>query len=198
MPVIERIIASIPIWLWWVIGGLFVFAISVGLKLWFATHQLIKRMEIFSSKLPASQSGPYADPLSRARFEALEPNFSTGPTVLQGWWKSIERALQPYQGTKLKEGVYLTRPAREILPEEEVIGTAYQGAFYRTVPGILTSLGLTFTFVAILMGLAGVSVLDVGEGAKVVQGLEGLINSLSGKFLSSIVALILEIGRAHV
>lgn len=53
------------------------------------------------------------------------------------------------------------------------------------IPNWLTTLGLLTTFFAILLGLQHVKVLTNLE----VQGIGGLVNGLSGKFFSSIVAL---------
>ncbi len=53
------------------------------------------------------------------------------------------------------------------------------------IPNWLTATGLLTTFIAILLGLQHVKVLTNLE----VQGIGGLVNGLSGKFFSSIVAL---------
>lgn len=53
------------------------------------------------------------------------------------------------------------------------------------LPGWLTAIGLLTTFIAILLGLQGVKVLTNLE----VRGIGGLVNGLSGKFFSSIIAL---------
>ncbi len=53
------------------------------------------------------------------------------------------------------------------------------------IPSWLTTLGLLTTFIAILLGLQHVKVMSNLE----VQGIGGLVNGLSGKFFSSIVAL---------
>ncbi|MEQ1399746.1 hypothetical protein, partial [Salmonella enterica] len=69
--------------------------------------------------------------------------------------------------------------ARNSLVEEHV-----STALFKSIPGILTGLGLLMTFVAILDGLSHVSVAANMD----VTGIGGLINGLSGKFVSSIVA----------
>lgn len=55
---------------------------------------------------------------------------------------------------------------------------------YASFPGIITGVGLLFTFIAILVAL-----LDVRLEKHQVQGLDNLIHGLSGKFVSSIAAL---------
>ena len=59
------------------------------------------------------------------------------------------------------------------------------GRWVQALPGWLTSAGLLITFLAILNGL---SKIHVGPDLQ-VQGIAGLINSLAGKFFSSVVAL---------
>jgi hypothetical protein len=71
--------------------------------------------------------------------------------------------------------------AREIRQSERWTGRSLAEA----LPGWLTAIGLLTTFLAILLGLQGVKVLTNLE----VRGIGGLVNGLSGKFFSSIVAL---------
>ena len=58
--------------------------------------------------------------------------------------------------------------------------------FYTALPGMVTGFGLLCTFVAILIALLGV---HLGENHQ-FTGLDKLISGLSGKFVSSIVALL--------
>jgi hypothetical protein len=69
-----------------------------------------------------------------------------------------------------------------------------QLSFFATIPGVLTGLGLLMTFVAILDGLSHVT---VGTNMD-VQGIGGLINGLSGKFVSSIVAVTCAVAFAFI
>jgi hypothetical protein len=71
------------------------------------------------------------------------------------------------------------------LPRTVLIDENLAGSFFALVPGTLTGLGLLMTFVAILDGLSHVTVTAEMD----VQGISGLINGLSGKFFSSIVAV---------
>ena len=60
--------------------------------------------------------------------------------------------------------------------------------FCRALPGLITGFGLFLTFLAILIALMDVHM----QGTQVV-GVQQLINGLSGKFLSSVIALFLAI-----
>jgi hypothetical protein len=80
---------------------------------------------------------------------------------------------------------YTTQPVEGAFSKSALIEENVQVGFYNTVPGILTGLGLLMTFVAILDGLSHVTVAANMD----VQGIGGLINGLSGKFVSSITAV---------
>ena len=87
---------------------------------------------------------------------------------------------------------FLTQPVTELLTEDDLVTPFYHSAFHQAVPGILTALGLLATFSAILIALSGVSY-NPGNAVQPVTGIDTLINGLSGKFLSSVIALILSI-----
>ncbi len=74
--------------------------------------------------------------------------------------------------------------AATVYSEQHSFGRGFNKQRFVAIPGILTGIGLLFTFLAILIGLLDVKILD-----NKVNGLEGLIGGLSGKFISSIVAL---------
>ena len=61
---------------------------------------------------------------------------------------------------------------------------ATENQSYKNAPAIVTGVGLLATFVAILVAL-----LDVQLANNRIQGLDLLIHGLSGKFLSSVVAI---------
>lgn len=68
--------------------------------------------------------------------------------------------------------------------EDALVDARINRSFYLAVPGLVTGLGLLLTFLAILIAL-----LDVRVEESQVFGLEGLVAGLSGKFVSSVVAL---------
>jgi hypothetical protein len=108
-----------------------------------------------------------------------------------GWWSRVEESIERYPPALEPERYWLTLPAREVLPEEDVTGRMYNGAFYQAVPGILTGLGLLATFISILLALKGLHV-SVTNNTETVTGIKELIEGLSGKFVSSIVGLLLS------
>ena len=114
------------------------------------------------------------------------------PNPMRSWWSRIEDSLVQYVNANNVEEWYLTAPAREVLTEESVSERYYHSSFYQAVPGILTGLGLTATFVAILVALSGLRVTVLND-TETVTGIKELIEGLSGKFLSSIAGLVLSI-----
>ena len=97
-------------------------------------------------------------------------------------WELFEETLLVSQETK---EVYSTCSIESILSKTLLIEENVHTAFFNAVPGVLTGMGLLMTFVAILDGLSHVSVAANMD----VKGISGLINGLSGKFVSSIVAV---------
>ena len=108
--------------------------------------------------------------------------------LLKDAWNRFEAECLETPDPKGGAGVsfYRTRPTAESFSESAVVDSRMNRAWFLAVPGIVTGVGLLVTFVAILMALMG---LKVGEGETVV-GIKPLITGLSGKFLSSIVALV--------
>lgn len=117
-------------------------------------------------------------------------------TVLRGplkdWWLSLDGSVDLYTAPDGRQGWFLTRPTKEIFTEDDLVLSLYHASFYQAVPSVLTALGLLATFVAILQGLSGVTY-NEADALHPVGGIDALINGLSGKFLSSILALILSV-----
>jgi hypothetical protein len=81
--------------------------------------------------------------------------------------------------------IFSTRPAAEVFTQEALIARHVNVAFYRQFPSLVTGLGLLLTFLALFIGLGKLH----ADGSEIV-GIQGLINGLAGKFLTSIVGLI--------
>lgn len=81
--------------------------------------------------------------------------------------------------------VWRTNNAEDIFQPSDFYGKDINRGLIISLPGIITGIGLLMTFVAILVGLLDVSIID-----NKVHGLENLIGGLSGKFISSVAALL--------
>ena len=121
----------------------------------------------------------------RVRAEAL------APTPL-GWWTRVDESIESYQPENGDEASYLVDSPRNLLPYEVVVNRNFNASLFSAFPGILTGVGLTLTFIAILLALVGVHY-DKSNSVEPIIGIDSLINGLSGKFVSSILALLLSI-----
>ncbi len=167
----------------------------MGIWLYIQALKVRTQVNRFSSSLKAVRG---ADKLSRRDGLALAQidEFRLRCESLRGapaeWWNSIDTHIEEYTSPNQVEGWFLTEPPRQLLPYEFVIGKQFNSAFFNSFPGLLTGAGLTLTFVAILLALKGVHY-DKANTVDPISGIDVLINGLSGKFLSSIVALLLSI-----
>ena len=80
--------------------------------------------------------------------------------------------------------VFATRTASDFFPRDLLNGRLNL-SFYHQFPSLITGIGLLLTFLAILIGLSKLH----ADGSHIV-GIQGLINGLAGKFLTSIVGLV--------
>ncbi len=81
--------------------------------------------------------------------------------------------------------IFSTKRAAEVFTQEALMAHHVNQAFYRQFPSLITGIGLLLTFLALFIGLGKLH----AEGSEIV-GIQGLINGLAGKFLTSIVGLI--------
>lgn len=80
--------------------------------------------------------------------------------------------------------LFSTRRAEEVLTQEALLVNRINLPFYQQFPSLITGIGLLLTFLALFIGLGKLH----AEGSEIV-GIQGLINGLAGKFLTSIVGL---------
>ncbi|GKS65931.1 hypothetical protein YTPLAS72_32350 [Nitrospira sp.] len=84
----------------------------------------------------------------------------------------------------LEPAVHSQRSATEFFSFEVLCAGHFNVRFYRQLPSFLTGIGLLFTFLALLIGLSKLHAHELH-----IEGIQGLINGLSGKFVTSIVGL---------
>ena len=128
--------------------------------------------------------------IGRAALNRVGEFLRQDPLCEHGWREFSETIVSDGQGDE--ERIYNTRQAEEFFSEEELVEESMDPAFFRSVPGILTSLGLLGTFIAILLGLAVIHIPGGAEAGQ-ISGIDRFVNALSGKFLSSVFALLLAI-----
>lgn len=105
------------------------------------------------------------------------------------WWVAVHPTIEGYArkgaGKRASLGYFVTERIDESVGASSGDGWT---SFVHAVPGVLTSMGLLGTFIALLIGLQGLQ-----PHADGTYDLSGLISNLSGKFVTSIVALSLSV-----
>ncbi|MDF0665364.1 MAG: hypothetical protein P0119_04720 [Nitrospira sp.] len=100
-------------------------------------------------------------------------------------WLSYRKTLAVEQSAWfLEPTVHSQRSASEFFSFESLCAAQLNIRFYRQLPAFMTGMGLMFTFLAILIGLS-----KLHANGSEIDGIQGLINGLSGKFVTSIVGL---------
>ena len=121
----------------------------------------------------------------RSRCEALNQ-------IPAAMWTAIEAQRRTVHQPRRSRGLVLNRQTSRGAALRDCYRKHFHSAIFSSFPGLLTGAGLTLTFVAILLALYGVHY-DKANTVDPISGIDTLINGLSGKFLSSIVALVLSI-----
>lgn len=180
---------ELPVWVFGLSLAIFVASMVFVSRIYWKSRALVKRMGVFSALIRKhARQESSSSAMSRLEVEGLRQDLLKDDS-LRHWWQLLERHTQAYKGRGPVEAVYLVAPSRESLPEDDLIGGEFNSDFYHSLPGLVTGVGLAITFTAILLGLSYVSY-DPTQISNPVQGIEGLINNLSGKFASSVVALV--------
>lgn len=203
---------------WWSLV-LMLTALSAGFHLYRQTRWLRSTFLQLAKSLQAIRRAP-GHSITGAGFEQADTLLRKNPLTRDGWEEFKETVLREEKGETGEKRIFNTRPAAEFFPPAEL--EQHVSAYHRLMPAALTSLGLLGTFLALLIGLHDVHVhtekaslsptirqtaiepssqtepLSGGQSLssqppQVVEGIDKLVNSLSGKFLSSIVALLFSV-----
>jgi hypothetical protein len=170
-------------------------AIAVSIALFLQIRQVGSPIGVLIEALNSagnSSQSQRRDGLPLAALDEVRSQCESLDDVPRGWWTAIDSHIEHYSSPQEVEGWFLTETPRQILPYEIVVGKRFHSAIFSAFPGLLTGAGLTLTFIAILWALYGVHY-DKANTVEPISGIDVLINGLSGKFLSSIVALLLSI-----
>jgi hypothetical protein len=102
-------------------------------------------------------------------------------------WNSYAATMIARSGESGGEQFWASESAAATFTDSAIWERRVNRAFYNSLPGVVTSTGLLFTFLAILIALVDVR---IDTQTNQIQGLPLLIEGLSGKFVSSIAALL--------
>ncbi len=130
------------------------------------------------SSLEGEGSGRPGEGISRSFYDSIAAVFDDLP-LLQPLWRAIASCILVTDRDK-EDKFWVSEDIDQMVAGSK--GFDHDG--YRTAPTVISGVGLLATFLAILVAL-----LDVRLAQNRVQGLDLLVQGLSGKFLSSVVAL---------
>ena len=173
-----------PIFAWVAVAIVSVFAViaifwlTVRIRLISSSSKRLSR-SLTSLKGPTLGSG-----LSLPEVERIKTYFEKAPRFRRTWTR-LQSNLIRRSGARGDE-YWLSSPTSELVQSSTVADFQINREWYGAIPGILTGFGLSVTFIAILAALLHVSV----DSNNQVQGIQDLIKGLSGKFVSSIAALL--------
>ena len=173
-----------PLFLWLSCVGLVLFTLYFVLKFILESKPLARRFSKLKKAIDAIH--PKDKPLDGIGLEQLRALMARDK-VLSEPWSEFEETLLVDTSNATVGAIFNTRQAEEYFSEEALIAPRVNTRFYSALPGILTSIGLLLTFIAILIGLSHIKPDASGK----LTGVEDLVYSLSGKFISSICALLL-------
>lgn len=175
-----------PQFIWLAVLGLLGATLWQAVRLWRAVarersmqHRILQQLEA----LPAVPDSGRRTGLPAAISAAIERIFTEHQALVPVWQRFADQLLVRHDAAG-QARLWSTESAASLWHVTALTEPRLNHHFFAAVPGIVTSLGLLCTFVAIL-----VSLLDVRLVNGQFQGLDTLLSGLSGKFLSSIAAL---------
>jgi hypothetical protein len=175
-----------PLFIW--IAAIGLFAVTLSVLLWLVYRILRERRlhQRITRGLRAIKSEYGSDlrhGLPQAAYEAIGRLFEATPFT--PFWHSFDTQLVVRRDATGIDRFWTSASAEAVFNEEAALEPRVNRNFITAVPGMVTGFGLLYTFVAILFALRDVHLVD-----KKFTGLDKLVSGLSGKFLSSIAALL--------
>jgi len=116
---------------------------------------------------------------------SVETAMQKEPMFRQPWVQFRKTLILEHVPWFVEPRIFSTRRAEDIFTQETLLSHRVNLAFYGQLPSLVTGIGLLLTFLALFIGLSKLH----ADGHDIV-GIQGLINGLAGKFLTSIVGLI--------
>jgi hypothetical protein len=177
-----------PIISWVIVIALVLFMAGYWLKMYLGVFRLVsKQIGLAKWKLAHIQKSlqiSYKNGLEARSCDEISQILEQNE-ILKPCWRGFTKHLI----RRSREGgdfFWSAEIASAAFNESALIGSRLNLTFCQALPSILTGIGLLFTFIAILIALLDVKLIN-----NRVQGIELLIQGLSGKFVSSIAALFL-------
>ena len=106
------------------------------LKSW--AREFLKTLSPFRGDRTQTQTG--ITPTTYEQIRSAAVGLKSRPAV---WWEHIEASMELYTSPEENDSWFVTRPIRDVLSFEDLIGNSYHQSFHSSVPGILTGIGLS-------------------------------------------------------
>ena len=171
-----------PAFSWIASTGIIAYFSFVYLRQWRESKNRQHAFLITDKELKSLQTGKsvgQGNGIPRHLYDEIDKTFKNMP-LLQVPWQTLSSSIVRRTGRNGEERYWVSEDIGTIF--NETITAENQS--YRNAPAIITGVGLLATFLAILVAL-----LDMQLVNNKIQGLDLLIHGLSGKFLSSVVAV---------
>ncbi|MGD0661970.1 MAG: hypothetical protein ABSD38_28255 [Syntrophorhabdales bacterium] len=171
-----------PVFSWVVSFGLIAYCIYVYLRFYKESRDQARIYSIAKGKLAALRHTASIGPgkgISRQFYDSIDEIFDGFP-LLRASWLRISSFVVVRADKNGEDRFWITEEIGDFLNETSMVDSQS----YKTAPTVISGVGLLATFLAILVAL-----LDVRLTNNKVQGLDLLLQGLSGKFLSSVVAI---------
>jgi hypothetical protein len=123
--------------------------------------------------------------LTLKTYDSIKQVFNNAPSLSPAW-NSFKSKIVEHHNNDKEYRYWATDSADKDFSESALIEVHLNKSFFISIPTVVTSTGLLFTFLAILVALFDVK---INPDTKKFEGISGLIGGLSGKFVSSVAAL---------
>jgi hypothetical protein len=117
--------------------------------------------------------------------EALDAAMQQERFFRPTWMQFRKTLLVEHDAWFREPQIYSTRQAEDFFTQDALFNNRVHLAAYSQLPALITGIGLLLTFLALFVGLSKLH----AEGHD-IDGIQGLINGLAGKFLTSIIGLV--------
>jgi hypothetical protein len=117
--------------------------------------------------------------------QSVETAMQQEPMFQHPWVQFRKTLILEHVPWFVEPRIFSTRRAEDIFTQDTLLSHRVNLAFYSQLPSLVTGIGLLLTFLALFIGLS-----RLHADAHEIVGIQGLINGLAGKFLTSIVGLI--------
>lgn len=133
----------------------------------------------------ASQPASASTRIDCEDLQTLEKALQKEPMFRQAWAQFRKTLVLEHVPWFVEPRIFSTCRAEEIFTQDMLLSHRVNLAFYSQLPSLVTGIGLLLTFLALFIGLS-----KLHADGHDIDGIQGLINGLAGKFLTSIVGLI--------